>query len=48
MRSYFTTLADAQVAIEAWRKDYNETRPHSSLGDLTPTEFALKKRSDAA
>ena len=46
--NYFTSLLDAQTTIEAWRKDYNETRPHSSLGDLTPTEFAMKKRSDAA
>jgi len=26
--------------IEAWRIDYNEHRPHGSLGDLTPQEFA--------
>lgn len=46
--SYFTSLIDAQTTIEAWRRDYNDKRPHSSLGDLTPTEFATKKRSDAA
>src|SRR5450759_2920399 len=46
--NYFTSLTDAKTTIEAWRKDYNETRPHSSLGDLTPTEFAMKIRSDAA
>ena len=46
--NYFTSLRDTQLTIEAWRKDYNERRPHSSLGDLTPTEFAMKKRSDAA
>ncbi len=46
--SYFISLRDAQLTIEAWRTDYNDTRPHSSLGDLTPTEFAMKKRSDAA
>jgi len=46
--SYFTSLLDAQTTIEAWRKDYNETRPHSSLGDLTPAEYAMKIRSDAA
>jgi putative transposase len=46
--NYFTSLIDAKTTIEAWRRDYNETRPHSSLGDLTPTEFAMKKRSDAA
>ncbi len=46
--NYFTSLTDAKTTIEAWRKDYNDTRPHSSLGDLTPTEFAMKMRSDAA
>jgi len=25
--------------IEDWRRHYNETRPHSSLGYLTPAEF---------
>jgi putative transposase len=46
--NYFTSLTDAKATIEAWRKDYNDTRPHSSLGDLTPTEFVRKIRSDAA
>lgn len=46
--NYFTSLLDAQTTIEAWRKDYNEMRPHSSLGDLTPAEFAIKIRSNAA
>lgn len=46
--SYFTSLQDAQITIEAWRRDYNDTRPHSSLGDLTPAEYAMKIRSDAA
>jgi len=45
--NYFTSLADAKATIEAWRKDYNETRPHSSLGDLTPAEFAMIKAADA-
>lgn len=33
-------LSDARSTIEAWRVDYNEQRPHSSLGDRTPNEFA--------
>ncbi len=45
---YFTSLSDARSTIELWRKDYNETRPHSSLGDLTPAEYVMKIRSDAA
>lgn len=38
----FLSLHDARKKIEAWRIDYNEYRPHSSLGDLTPREFAEK------
>ena len=38
----FLTLIEAQTVIEAWRKDYNEQRPHSSLDGLTPREFADK------
>jgi putative transposase len=37
---WFVTLREAQVRIEAWREDYNCKRPHSSLGDLTPEQFA--------
>ena len=36
---WFLSLADARRTIEAWRKDYNEERPHSSLGRRTPYEF---------
>ena len=36
----FGSLADARRIIEAWRVDYNEVRPHSSLGYQTPEEFA--------
>lgn len=35
----FYDLSDAQAKIEAWRQDYNEHRPHRSLGQQTPTEF---------
>ncbi len=38
--SWFTNLQDAKRQIEAWRIDYNRTRPHSSLGNQTPEEFA--------
>ena len=40
----FASLADAQAKIEAWRLDYNQRRPHSSLGHLTPTEFVAKRQ----
>ena len=37
---WFLTMAQARQIIEAWRIEYNTERPHSSLGDLTPQEFA--------
>ena len=40
----FTSLAEAREEITAWREDYNRHRPHSSLGNLTPQEFARKSR----
>lgn len=37
---WFLSLDDAKSKIEAWRRDYNECRPHTSLGWMTPAEFA--------
>jgi putative transposase len=37
---WFLTMAHARRAIEAWRIEYNTERPHSSLGNLTPEEYA--------
>lgn len=37
---WFTGLDDARQTIEDWRQDYNKTRPHSSLGNVPPEEFA--------
>ena len=37
---WFLTMAHARRAIEAWRVEYNTERPHSSLGNLTPDEYA--------
>lgn len=39
---WFRNRADAKVSIEQWRQHYNEVRPHSSLGYLTPAEFKAK------
>jgi putative transposase len=36
---WFETLLDARQRIEAWRQEYNESRPHRSLGERTPSEF---------
>jgi len=38
-QNWFLSLADARETIENWRQDYNEYRPHSSLGQQTPSEF---------
>lgn len=40
---WFLSLEDAKEKAENWRKDYNENRPHSSLGNSTPKEFAERK-----
>ena len=37
--AWFTSLRDAQQAIEQWRCEYNDVRPHKNLGRRTPTEF---------
>jgi putative transposase len=36
----FSTLAQARHDTESWRNDYNNTRPHSSLGYMTPAAYA--------
>ena len=38
----FSSLAEARDRINNWKEDYNSYRPHSSLGNLTPNEFATK------
>ena len=38
----FSGLAEAKVVIADWRQDYNERRPHSSLGMRTPAVFAAE------
>jgi putative transposase len=40
---WFISLAHARRVIEAWRIEYNTERPHSSLGNLTPQEFATRR-----
>jgi putative transposase len=38
--SWFSSLANANAQLNAWRKHYNEARPHSALDDRTPAAFA--------
>ena len=40
----FSSLTDARHHINHWKEDYNVTRPHSSLGNLTPCEYAQNQR----
>jgi putative transposase len=42
---WFTTLAEARAIVAAWRRDYNENRPHSSIDYLTPSEYGALHRS---
>jgi putative transposase len=44
----FMSLEDARAKIEAWRVDYNQHRPHSSLGHLTPSEFIQSRQGNQA
>ena len=40
--NWFQNLFDAKRKIAEWRREYNEERPHSSLGYLTPNQFAAR------
>ena len=44
----FLSIDDARQRIEAWRNDYNGERPHSALGNLTPTAFVEMHQSKEA
>jgi putative transposase len=46
--NWFLSLTDARSKIETWRRQYNESRPHTALGWLTPQEFALAAAQKAA
>ena len=39
-RELFGSLLEARIILESWRNEYNDQRPHSSLGYQTPTEYA--------
>ena len=48
---WFTSLAEARAESTRWRRDYNEVRPHSSIGRIPPAKFAAQHRqltADAA
>jgi len=43
---WFRNRTEVKVSIEQWRRHYNEVRPHSSLGYLTPAAFKAKHLAD--
>lgn len=45
---WFLFLEDARAKMEAWRRDYNENGPHTSLGWLTPIEYGAAAAKTAA
>jgi putative transposase len=44
----FFSIDDVRRKLEAWRIDYNTNRPHSSLGDMSPREYAQGHKPEAA
>ena len=43
--NWFLSMEDAREKTERWRRNYNQNRPNSLLGDLTPRQFADKFKS---
>ena len=39
---WFDSAGDARRVVEAWRLEYNESRPHRALGEVPPAEFARR------
>jgi putative transposase len=44
-RNWFQSLDEAREECEAWRRDYNEVRPHSAIGNKTPMELHSSARN---
>ena len=44
---WFETLPQARAVITEWRRDYNEVRPHGSIGRIPPARFAAQHRQHA-
>jgi putative transposase len=43
--NWFRSLADARVQASAWCRDYNANHPHSSLGNLSPEDYASRAKN---
>jgi putative transposase len=39
---WFASMVEARTSIEAWRQDYNESRPHMALAEVAPSDFARR------
>jgi putative transposase len=42
---YFFDLSEARRILESWRNEYNNDRPHGSLGQISPAQFGTERRS---
>lgn len=47
-QNWFMSLDDARRIVQTWRQEYNEDRPHGSLGNLAPREFARLSQGNRA
>lgn len=45
---WFESLKDAIAVVEAWRVEYNESRPHRALGEVPPAEYARRFKAHAS
>jgi putative transposase len=45
---WFMSLEDAREKMEEWKRDYNQNRPYSSLGNVPPEEYAILNRAAEA
>jgi len=43
--NWFESLTQTREAISLWRQDYNEVRPHGTIGRMPPTAFTAKHRN---
>jgi putative transposase len=46
-RHWFLDLDDAREKVEEWRTEYNEVRPHSAIGDRTPSSLIHRPQHEA-
>ena len=46
-KNWFLSLAYAGEKVETWMQEYNNERPHSALGQLAPTRFAMARQAGA-